>query len=258
MPAKPPEFVGSAMNYSKSFSLACIAAMSLAVGVADVSAQHRGGGGGGRPAGHGGGGAPRGVAGPRGAVVAGPRGGVVAGPRGAVAFPRYYGSGYGYYGHARYIYPRVVGVYPYRPYYYPYRPGITVGFYAGFGFGYPYYYGAYPYPYPYYGAYGYPYPYGGYPYAASGYGPPAPQNYVSAQPGVAYGGVRIEGAPKDAQVFADGNYVGVVEDFDGPVRHLNLPAGSHQIEIRPNGMQPIAFDVNVQGGQTMSVHADVR
>jgi len=143
-------------------------------------------------------------------------------------------------------------------YYYPYRPGITVGFYAGFGFGYPYYYGAYPYPYPYYGAYGYPYPYGGYPYAASGYGPPAPQNYVSAQPGVAYGGVRIEGAPKDAQVFADGNYVGVVEDFDGPVRHLNLPAGSHQIEIRPNGSQPIAFDVNVQGGQTMSVHADVR
>jgi len=81
---------------------------------------------------------------------------------------------------------------------------------------------------------------------------------VSAQPGVAYGGVRIEGAPKDAQVFADGNYVGVVEDFDGPVRHLNLPAGSHQIEIRPNGSQPIAFDVNVQGGQTMSVHADVR
>jgi hypothetical protein len=254
------------MNYSKSFSLACIAAMSLAVGVADASAQrHGGGGGGGRSAGHGGGGGgPRGgaVAGPRGGVVAGPRGAVVAGPRGAVAFPRYYGGGYGYYGHARYIHPRFGGAYPYRPYYYPYRPGITVGFYAGFGYGYPYY-GAYGYPYPYYGAYGYPYGYGGYPYAAAGYGAPgygapAPQNYMSAQPGVAYGGIRIEGAPRDAQVFADGNYVGVVEDFDGPVRHLNLPAGAHQIEIRPNGTQPIAFDVNVQGGQTMSVHADVR
>jgi len=186
---------------------------------------------------------------------------VVAGPRGAVAFPRYYGGGYGY-GHARYIYPRYGSVYPYRPYYYPYRPGITVGFYAGVGFGYPYYYGGYPYPYPYpyYGAYGYPYPaYGGYPYAAGGgYAAPAPQSYVTAQPGVAYGGIRIEGAPGDAQVFADGNYVGVVEDFDGPVRHLNLPAGSHRIEIRPNGTQPIAFDVNVQGGQTMSVHADIR
>ena len=244
------------MNYSKSFSLACIAAMSLAVGVADASAQRRGSGGGARAAGHSGG-APRGVAAPRGGV-AGPRGAVVAGPRGAVAFPRYYGGGYGYYGRARYIYPRVIGVYPYRPYYYPFRPGITVGFYAGFGLGYPYYYGGYPYPYPYYGAYGYPDPYGGYPYAAGGYAAPAPQNYVTAQPGVAYGGIRIEGAPKDAQVFADGNYVGVVEDFDGPVRHLNLPAGPHQIEIRPNGMQPIAFDVNVQAGQTMSVHADVR
>jgi PEGA domain len=263
LPAKPPESVGSAMNYSKSFSLACIAAMSLAVGVADASAQRHGGGGGGggRSAGHGGGGGgPRGgaVAGPRGGAVAGPRGAVVAGPRGAVAFPRYYGGGYGYYGHARYIHPRIGGFYPYRPYYYPYRPGITVGFYAGFGYGYPYYYGAYPYAYPYYGSYGYPYPYGGYPYAAAGYGAPAPQSYVSAQPGVAYGGIRIEGAPKDAQVFADGNYVGVVEDFDGPVRHLNLPSGSHQIEIRPNGMQPIAFDVNVQAGQTMSVHADAR
>jgi len=70
--------------------------------------------------------------------------------------------------------------------------------------------------------------------------------------------VRIEGAPKDAQVFADGYYVGVVEDFDGPVRHLNLPAGAHQIEIRPAGAQPIAFDVNVQPGETLSVHADVR
>ena len=264
------------MSYSKSFSLACIAAMSLAVGVADASAQHRGGGGGGgRPAG--GGGAPRGVAGPRGAVVAGPRGAVVAGPRGAVAFPLYYGGGY--YGHARYIYPRVVGVYPYHPYYYPYRAGITVGFYAGFGFGYPYYYGGYPYAYPY--PYPYPYPYYGYPYpyASTGYGqaqpappqdsyngqpegnygaPPAPQSYVTAQRGVVYGGIRIEGAPKDAQVFADGNYVGVVEDFDGPVKHLNLPAGSHQIEIRPNGSQPVAFDVNIQGGQTMSVHADIR
>ena len=149
----------------------------------------------------------------------------------------------------RFITPRIVGVFPYRPYYYPFRPGITLGFYAGFGYpyGYPYY--AYPY-------YGYGYPYG-YPYAGYGYGVP-PASYVSMQPGVAYGGVRIEGAPKDAQVFADGYFVGIVEDFDGPVRHLNLQAGAHEIEIRPAGARPVAFDVNVQPGQTMSVHADVR
>jgi PEGA domain-containing protein len=276
------------MNNWKALPIVCIVALSLGAGATDAFAQRGHGGGGGHAVSSG---APRGAAGPRGGAVAGPRGAVVAGPRGAVVA----GRGFPVYGHGypHYVNARVVGVYPYRPYYYPYRPGITVGFYAGFGFGfgYPYSYG-YPYPYPYYGygypySYGYPYPYAygsygygypqaGYPQAGypqggnpqAGYGaptgsapagyPPAPPNYVAAQPGVAYGGVRIEGAPKDAQVFADGNYVGVVEDFDGPERHLNLPAGSHQIEIRAVGLQPIAFDVNVQGGQTISVHADVR
>src|SRR4051812_3481444 len=108
------------MNYSKSFTLACIAAMSLAVGVADASAQrHGGGGGGGRSAGHGGGGGgPRGgaVAGPRGGVVAGPRGAVVAGSRGAVAFPRYYGGGDGYNRHGRLNPPRLRRAPPECPY----------------------------------------------------------------------------------------------------------------------------------------------
>jgi len=216
------------MSYSKSLSVVCVVVVSLAVCVADASAQRRGGG-------SRGGGPSVGRSAPRGPIVGGPRGGYPG---------RYYGGGYL---RPRYITPRIIGVYPYRPYYYRYRPGLTIGFYSGFGYGYPY-------------SYGYPYGYYGYPYAYSpyGYGYP-PASYMSAQPGVVYGGVRIEGAPKDAQVFVDGNYVGVAEDFDGPVRHLNLPAGAHQIEIRPaDGAQPIAFDVNVQGGQTMSLHADVR
>jgi hypothetical protein len=144
----------------------------------------------------------------------------------------------------RYITPRVFGVVPYRPYYYGYRPGVTVGFYAGFG---------YPYAYPY--RYGYPYPY--YPYAGYGY-PLPPPAYVSAVPGYAYGGVRIQDAPPDAQVIVDGYYMGVVDDFDGPFQHLNLTAGPHQIEIRAPGYQPIAFDVNVQPGRTITYRAPVQ
>ena len=206
------------MVYSKSASLLCAVVVSIGVCAADGSAQTRG------------------RAGARGPSVGrvGPRGPFIGGSL-----------------RPRFITPRIVGVFPYRPYYYPFRPGITLGFYAGFG--YPYGYG-YGYPYYAYPPYGYPY---GYPYAGYGYGMP-PASYVSMQPGVAYGGVRIEGAPKDAQVFADGYFVGIVEDFDGPVRHLNLQAGAHEIEIRPAGAQPVAFDVNVQPGQTMSVHADVR
>ncbi len=131
--------------------------------------------------------------------------------------------------------PRIVHVAPYRPYYYPFRPGLTVGFYAGV---YPF--GYYPWDYGYYNPYGYPLP------------PPA---YVSAQPGFAYGGVRIEGAPKDAQVFADGYYVGIVDDFDGVFQHLNLVAGPHRIEVREQGYPAIAFDVRVEPGETITYHA---
>lgn len=150
------------------------------------------------------------------------------------------------------IYPRVIGSVPYRPYYYPYRPGFALGLYAGYGYPYGY---AYPY-YPYSYGYGYPsYAYG--PYSGYGYGLP-PAGYVSAVAGAEYGGVRIQGAPDDAQVFVDGNFVGIAGDFNGAYKHLNLQAGAHGIEIQEAGRPPIGFDVNVQPGQTVTYHADVR
>jgi hypothetical protein len=125
-----------------------------------------------------------------------------------------------------------------RPYYY--GPRFSFGFYAGYPYYYPYYY-----PYSYYGygyGYPYPYPYGGYAVGAGGaYG--------------AYGGVRIKDAPEKAQVYADGYYVGVVDDFDGTFQHLNLEPGSHHIEIRPEGAPVIAFDVNITPGETITYHA---
>ena len=136
--------------------------------------------------------------------------------------------------------PRVVVRPSYRPYFY--GPRFGLGFY-----GYPY--GFYPYGYPYgaysYGyGYGYPYAYGGYGYAGGGYA------------GGAYGGLRITDAPEDAAVYADGYYVGVVDDFDGTFQRLNLEPGSHHIEIAPQGQQPTAFDVNVRPGQTITYRAN--
>jgi hypothetical protein len=145
-------------------------------------------------------------------------------------------------GHAA---PRTGGshaiVRPYVPSYRPYfRPGFSLGFY----YGYPGYYA------PYY-AYGYPYGYGypayGYPY---GYG------YVGAgTPSGAYGGVRIDLPQRDAEVYADGYYAGIVDDFDGALQHLDLPVGPHHIEVRANGFEPIAFDVAVQPGRTIAYRA---
>ena len=173
---------------------------------------------------------------------------------GGQAVPRGSGGGRVVGGAPRTVSPRIVGRVPYRPYYYGRRPGLTIGFYGGYGYpyGYPYRYG-YPY------AYGYPYGYSSYGYPYGGYDYPLPPaGYVSAAPGVAYGGVRIQGVPEDAQVFADGYYMGVVDDFDGAFKHLNLQAGAHRIEIRLDGYAPVAFDVNVLPGQTITYHADQR
>ena len=134
--------------------------------------------------------------------------------------------------------PRVVTPYRYYAPYYPYYPwGLSLGFYTGYPYG---YFGGY------YGLYGAPYGYGvgaGYP----GYG------YAVAN----YGAVRIEGAARDAQVYADGYYVGIVDDFDGTFQHLNLTPGAHRIEIRPAGGAAVtAFDVRIEPGQTLTYHAN--
>ena len=180
---------------------------------------------------------------------------VVAAPRGG-----YYGGGrYPYYGYGRYPYYGY-GHYPYYGYgyglpYYRY-PGFTFGFYASFGYpyygyGYPYYgygYGSpYAYPYPYYyppNSYANPY---GYPYGAGGYAAPG---YATGT----VGGIRILDAPREAQVFVDGTYAGIVDDFDGSFQSLDLQAGAHKIEIRAAGRAPLQYDVNVQPGQTLQIH----
>ena len=132
---------------------------------------------------------------------------------------RSYGNPYRY----SYVVP-----YGYRPY--GYRSGWSLGLY----FGRPY-------------SYGYP----GYAYAPSaGYG------YYSIVPGTPYGAVRIVDAPRDAQVFVDGYYAGVEDDYDGVFQHLNLEAGEHRIEIEAQGWPPIGFDVRVVPGETITYHAN--
>jgi hypothetical protein len=168
-----------------------------------------------------------------------PRGGAVVTPRGAVVVPRAVAPAYRSYGHPAYGYRS----YAYRPYYgyrsyyhpYPYRPyGWRPGLGLNFYFGVPY-------------APGYP---------SDLYAPGAAYGYYSVVPGRSYGAVRIVDAPQNAQVYVDGSYAGVVDDYDGVFQHLNLEGGSHHIEVVVEGAeQPLAFDVNVEPGQTVTLHA---
>jgi PEGA domain len=223
---------------SKTSLIVLSAAVSATLVATDAAAQRRGGGGGGRPGGGGGGGGrPMGQGVPRGPVVRGGGSHIVGAPFRGSYYRPYYRSYYRPY---------------YRPYY-GYGPAFSFGFYAGYPF---YGYGSYGYPYGYYRPYpyyGYPYAYpnGGYPYAGS-YAYPAAyggNGYVEA-----YAGVRIQGAPSNAEVFADGNSVGIVDDFDGTTERLELTPGAHSIEIRAPGMTPMVYDVNVQPGRTVTIH----
>ena len=98
----------------------------------------------------------------------------------------------------RFIRPSIVTIVPYRPY--AYRPRFGLGRYYGDD-------GSYPYGY-------------------------TPRGYYDPIPGRLYGGLRITDAPREAQVFADGYYLGIVDDFDGVFQHANLEAGTHRLEIQ--------------------------
>jgi hypothetical protein len=152
-------------------------------------------------------------------------------------------------------YPPHGGYYP--PYgggYYPgwggYYPWWGWGGYFGWGFGLSWYYDPF-----WFGAYGYP----GY-WDNPGYG----YGYVGGD-GQPYftGDVKLKIKPKDAEVFVDGYYVGIVDDFDGMFQQLKLsgdPNGriSHRIEIRAPGAQPLTFEVRLQPGQTITYRGELR
>jgi PEGA domain-containing protein len=144
-----------------------------------------------------------------------------------VIVPRYYGSR-GYYS-APYL--------GYRPY--SFRPRTRIGFGIFLGYPVPYAY-SYPYPVPVYG-----------------YGSPSVPVVVG--PGSSdYGGVSLEISPNDAEVYVDGSYAGVVQDFDGTAEPLTLAAGAHRIELRAPGYEPMTLDVSVNPSEVVPYRGDLQ
>jgi len=67
------------------------------------------------------------------------------------------------------------------------------------------------------------------------------------------GGVRLKVKPREAQVFVDGYYAGLVDDFDGVFQSLRLSPGGHKIEIRIDGFETASLDVHVQPDRTLTI-----
>lgn len=99
-----------------------------------------------------------------------------------------------------------------------------------------------------FGPYGYdPFAYG------SWYGAP-----VYGTPVGTFGGVRITNAPRDAEVYVDGYYAGLVDDFDGRFQRLQLESGGYRIEVRTASAETWTVDVNVQPGRTTTVRPNIK
>lgn len=132
----------------------------------------------------------------------------------------------------------IVRGYPYR--YYPnYYGYFDPWSYGSFGVGYAYYS-----------------PWNWMPYTAYGYGYPYPR-YGGAF-GFDVGSIRLKVQPRDAEVWVDGYYAGIVDDFDGIFQALKLDMGAYRIEIRKAGFETLTFDVRVQPERTITFRRELK
>jgi PEGA domain len=108
-------------------------------------------------------------------------------------------------------------------------------------------------------------------YSSSNVAPPAPNMYsnvdslsatssivtpasslpgaISCDAAAPCGGVSFDIRPGSAQVYVDGTFAGLVEDFDGASEPLLLAPGTHYVEIRLAGYRTATFDVTIAPGE---------
>jgi hypothetical protein len=70
--------------------------------------------------------------------------------------------------------------------------------------------------------------------------------------------VRTEVKPRDAQVYIDGNFVGVVDSFDGVFQRLDVPPGEHEISIYMPGYHTYAERTLFRPGQSYHYKTDLQ
>lgn len=86
------------------------------------------------------------------------------------------------------------------------------------------------------------------------YGYRAPYAYGTR---VYFGDVRLMVQPRDAAVYVDGYYAGVVDNFDGVFQRLTLEVGPHTIELEAPGLEPQVYDVYVDPVRTTTIRTDL-
>jgi hypothetical protein len=123
----------------------------------------------------------------------------------------------------------------YRPFYYPYYRPYFYPFYSPFSFGFGLYYNSF---------WGW-YPYAGFPFPPYPYVYPPPYYYSGG-----WASARIEVKPKEAEVYLDGYYVGVVDQFDGIFQRLDIPPGQRELVIYMPGYHTLRERMAFAPGQS--------
>jgi hypothetical protein len=83
------------------------------------------------------------------------------------------------------------------------------------------------------------------------YPPPFPYRYYPID--ILRSAVRIEVVPKEAEVYVDGYYAGIVDDFNGTFQRLRLPPGQHEIVVRKDGFHALKHDVYLTPDTTFHI-----
>ena len=148
--------------------------------------------------------------------------------------------------HRHVYYPGYIRPSLYGSFYY--LPGYSFNLGVSFGSGYGYGYGHYP-----YGYSGYAYP------SFGAYFPHGYVNYTHT-PSLAdpyTGFLRLKMRPRDAQVYVDGYYVGIVDEFDGVFQRLRLEEGPHRIEVRHPAYLALELEVLIVTGETVTYQGEL-
>ena len=60
-----------------------------------------------------------------------------------------------------------------------------------------------------------------------------------------------------AEVYVDGYYAGVVNDFDGLFQKLTIDGGQHHVELRAPGFETLGFDVQIEPNHTTTYRGEL-
>jgi PEGA domain len=78
--------------------------------------------------------------------------------------------------------------------------------------------------------------------------PPYPGGYLPPD-----ASVRLEVKPNKAEVYVDGYYAGIVDDFDGAFQRLHVMPGEHELELYLDGYRAVKQKVYLTADNTFKV-----